>query len=86
MGALQGVHELVVAAEHVGRGGQQLEVQGPERLRVVGAGEGLMGLSPRPSRVGVVASLEFEDCVHLPRGRPYSVSVGASVRVVRTAA
>ena len=44
MRALEGADVVVVAAEHVGRPRQQLEVLGAERRRAVGGGQRLVGV------------------------------------------
>ena len=50
MGALESADVVVIAAKHVGRPRQQLEVRRSERLRLVGARERLESLDPRPGR------------------------------------
>ena len=58
MSPLQVAHPLVVAAEHVGRRRQELEVLRGEWSRFVGARERLVGLQPRPRCKGPAALVE----------------------------
>ncbi|MGH2825324.1 MAG: hypothetical protein ACRDLY_20360 [Thermoleophilaceae bacterium] len=61
VGTLQAAHVLVVAAEHVGRRGQQLEILGFQRRRPIRARQQLVGVDPRPPRIGLTAAFEFVD-------------------------
>ena len=58
VGALQGGHVVLVAAEHVGRAGEELEIVRAERRGSIGVRERLVGVDPRALRVGLAASLD----------------------------
>ena len=58
VGALQCGHVFVVAAEHVGRAGQELEIVRAERRGAIGVRERLVGVDPRVLRIGLAASLD----------------------------
>jgi len=53
-----------VQAKHVGGSREQLEVVGRERQVLVGRSESLVGVAPRPARVGGAGPLELTLCIH----------------------
>ena len=59
VGALHQLQPLVVAAEHVRGGREQLEILHRQRLELVGARQRLVGRCPRRAGVGLAASLEL---------------------------
>ena len=78
MGALQVAQVLVVVADHVGRGRQQLEVLRSQWGRLIGIRQRLVGVPPRPPRVGLTALFELVHRVH----HCYSVRHRAVLRLV----
>ncbi len=56
---LQRTDVLLVVAEHVGRGREQLEIARGQRVGLIGGGERLVGVPPGPSLDGLAALLEI---------------------------
>ena len=79
MGTLQAAHVLVVATEHVRRRRQQLKVPRLQRPRLIGAGQRLVGVPPRPPRVRLTAACELVDAVH--RTTPTGLIQGEEARM-----
>jgi hypothetical protein len=61
MRALQAAQVVVVAAQHVGRSREQLQVLRAQRCRVVGARETLEGVEPRLRGIGITTTPELFD-------------------------
>jgi hypothetical protein len=64
MSPLEPAHVVVVAPEHVGRPGQQLEVLRGQRRRPIGGRQRRVGVCPRMPGVELAAALDQRDVVH----------------------
>ena len=58
---LHGARVVRVAAQHVGRCRQRLEIVGIQRLHLMGTRQRLVGVQPGPARIGRTAALEVVD-------------------------
>ena len=83
MRSLEGVREIVFAVDHVGRRGEQLEVLRPEVRRLIGVGQGLVGVQPRPSLVGLATSLEVARARIDPDGRQLDRAMDVAAEWIR---
>jgi hypothetical protein len=64
MSTLQAAHVLVVAAEHVGRPREQLDILRAQRGRLIDSRQNLVGIRPRTSGVTLTAPLDLGDAIH----------------------
>ena len=78
---LQEPEVVVLPAEHVGAGGQQLQVLGAEGIRAVCGRQRVVGVGPRLASVGLTTPVESGDSGHAPDYRRW-----LCVRYSRTSA